>query len=106
MADERGFQKKLIADIKKRLPGSVVLKNDASYLPGFPDLTILYGPKWATLECKRSEDASKRPNQEYYVEKLSNMGFSAFIFPENRESVLNDMEQSLKGCAGRSTCIS
>ena len=103
---ERDFQKGLIKEIEQRLPGSVVLKNDAGYIQGFPDLTVLYGSKWATLECKKSAGAHRQPNQTYYVEKLNTMGFSAFIFPENKESVLNDMEQSLKGCAGGSTCIS
>ena len=41
---ERDFQAKLIRDIKKRFPGCIVLKNDASYIQGFPDLTILCRP--------------------------------------------------------------
>lgn len=98
---ESKFQKGLIKEIKERLPGAVVLKNDANYIQGIPDLTVLYGPRWATLECKRNERAQHRPNQDYYVEKMNQMGFSAFVYPENKEEVLNAMEQSLKGRSGR-----
>ena len=97
MKKESEFQHSLIEEIKTRFPGAMVLKNDPNYIQGVPDLTILYGQRWALLECKRSADASRQPNQKYYVEKLNDMGFSSFIFPENKEAVLNAMEQSLKG---------
>lgn len=98
MKKESDFQASLIKEIKERLPGSMVFKNDPHYIQGIPDLTVLYGPRWALLECKKDEKAKKQPNQSYYVELLNNMGFSAFIFPENKESVLNAMERSFKGC--------
>lgn len=91
---ERDFQKNLIKEIKKRFPGSIVLKNDPDYIQGIPDLTILYKDKWASLECKRSEKASIRPNQKYYVSKMDEMSFSRIIFPENKEEVLNDLQQT------------
>ena len=40
-ARENQFQAKLIRELKTVFPGCVVLKNDASYLQGFPDLLIL-----------------------------------------------------------------
>lgn len=89
---EREFQSGLIKELKNRFPGCLVTKLDSSYIQGIPDLLILYNDKWAILECKRSANASKRPNQEYYVEKLNGMSFSRFIFPENKEEVLNELE--------------
>lgn len=97
MTAEGRFQKGLIDEIKQRLPGAVILKNDAHYIQGIPDLTILHGSKWAVLECKESKSATHQPNQDYYVERLNNMSFSSFIYPENKEEVLDAMEQSLKG---------
>lgn len=94
---ESKFQKELIKEIKNRLPGAVILKNDAHYIQGIPDLTILYKKRWALLECKKSKNANHQPNQDYYVEKLNDMSFSSFIFPENKEEVLDEMERSLKG---------
>lgn len=91
---ERDFQAGLIRDIKERFPGCIVMKNDSSYIQGIPDLTILYEDKWATLECKKSANAKKRPNQKYYVDKMNDMSFSRFISPENREEVLNEIQSA------------
>lgn len=98
---ENEFQKKLIKEIKERFPDSIVLKNDANYIQGIPDLTILYEDKWATLEVKNSTKASHQPNQDYYVSEMNKMSFSSFIFPENKEDVLNALERSFKGSAER-----
>lgn len=93
---ERDFQSGLIKDIKARLPGCYVLKNDPNYIQGFPDLLILYKDRWAALECKRAKSASHRPNQEFYISELSKMSYSSFVYPENKEEVLNELQQSLE----------
>ena len=93
---ERDFQSKLIKEIKEKFPGCVVMKNDSSYIQGIPDLTVLYQDKWAMLEVKRSETASHRPNQEYYVGKMDEMSFARFICPENKETVLDEMEHTFR----------
>jgi hypothetical protein len=95
MSKESSFQALLIKEIQDRFPGSIILKNDPTYIQGIPDLTILFGERWAALECKKSESASKQPNQEYYVNIMNKMSYSAFIFPENKNEVLNEMEQAL-----------
>lgn len=86
----------MIGKIEKRLPGAIVLKNDPNYKQGIPDLTVFYNSKWATLEVKKSAKASAQPNQEYYVELMREMSFSSFIFPENEEEVLDDLERTLR----------
>lgn len=91
---ENEFQASVIKELKQRFPDCIVLKNDATYMQGIPDLLILYRDKWATLECKKDGKASKRPNQEYYVQMLDGMSFSRFIFPENRKEVMDELEQS------------
>lgn len=93
---ESEFQRDVIKEIKQRFPGSIVLKNDAGYIQGIPDLLILYGSRWAALECKREKGAHLQPNQEYYLEKMKQMSFSALIFPENRKEILDELEQSFK----------
>ena len=92
---ESDFQNKLIKKLKSRFPGCVVLKTDPVYMQGFPDLLILYKSKWAALECKVSATSSKRPNQAYYVEQLNGLSYASFIFPENEEEVLNELQQAL-----------
>lgn len=91
---ESNFQAKLIRDIKDRFPGCIVMKNDPNYIQGIPDLLILYKDKWAALECKKDAASKKQANQSYYVEKMNEMSFSRFIFPENKEEVLHELQQS------------
>lgn len=98
---ESQFQAKLIKEIKKRLPGCVVLKNDAGYIQGFPDLLVLYKNTWGCLEVKKSETASHRPNQDHWVDKLSKMSFAKFIWPENKKEILDEMARSFKGLSER-----
>lgn len=88
---ENKFQAKLIKDIKERLPDCIVLKNDPTYLQGIPDLTVFNNDKWATLEVKKSANASHQPNQDYYVEMMDHMSFSRFVYPENRDTVFSDL---------------
>lgn len=92
---ESSFQAKLIKELKLIFPGCIVMKNDANYLQGVPDLLILHNNKWAALECKKSLNSKHQPNQEYYVEKMDEMSFSRFICPENKEEVLNELQQAL-----------
>ncbi len=88
---ESKFQAKLIKDIKERLPDCIVLKNDPTYLQGIPDLTVFNNDKWATLEVKKSANATHQPNQDYYVEMMDRMSFSRFVYPENRDTVFSDL---------------
>ena len=104
MVKESQFQAELIRDLKDEFPGCVVLKNDANYLQGFPDLLLLYKDRWAALECKRDVKASHQPNQDYYIQKLSGMSYAKFIHPENKKEVLDELQQAF-GHSG-STCIS
>lgn len=89
---ESDFQGSLIKELKKRYEGCMVLKNDPNYKQGIPDLTVLYRDRWAALECKRGEKEKHQPNQDYYVGKMNEMSYSAFIFPENKEQVLHELD--------------
>ena len=93
---EKDFQAKLIKELKKIFKGCLVMKLDSSYIQGIPDLLILYKNKWATLECKKNANSTKRPNQEYYVGLMNKMSFSRFISPENKEEVLNELRKTFK----------
>lgn len=93
---ESKFQSDLKKELKSMFPGCIVTKLDSGDIQGIPDLLVLYKNKWATLENKRSAKASKRPNQEYYVNKMNEMSFSRFIFPENKEEVLNELREAFE----------
>lgn len=94
MARESRFQSKLICRLRETFPGCIVLKNDANYIQGFPDLTVLWKGKWALLECKRSLNAHKQPNQQYFIDRGNEMSFARFVCPENEEEVFRDLQQA------------
>jgi hypothetical protein len=93
---EATYQKHVIDKVRVMLPGAYVYPNDGGYIQGFPDITILYKKRWATLECKRDKDSEHQPNQDYYVSDMKKQSFSAFIFPENEKEVLDELQRALK----------
>lgn len=86
---ESGFQDRLIEELKCVFPGCMIFKMDQ--IQGIPDLLVLFGDQWATLECKKTESARRRPNQEYYVNKMNGMSFSRFVSPENKDEVIYEL---------------
>lgn len=102
---ENEFQRKLKKEIKDRYPGCYVLKNDPTMNQGIPDLTILYNDKWAALEVKKDAATAKsamagksggRPNQPRNVAKMNEMSYAAFIYPENKEDILNELDKKFE----------
>lgn len=96
MSDEGDFQNKLRKELEKRFDGCIVLKNDPNYIQGVPDLLVLYKDKWAALECKVDEKAHRQPNQHYYVKTMNDMSYAAFVYPDNMEEVLNEIQSAFK----------
>ena len=101
---ESEFQAQLIKELEDIFPNCMILKNDANYIQGFPDLLILYEDRWAALECKKNAKASFRPNQEYYIELLNDMSYASAIWPEIKEEVFYELQQALR--PRRSTRVS
>lgn len=93
---ERDYKPKLHDRIRDLLPGCVIIINDEQTFHGVPDTLVLYGPRWAMLEVKKSANATRRPNQPYWVDQFDQMSFAAFICPENEEEVLHDLQQALR----------
>lgn len=90
---EGKFQDALIAELEDSYQGCMILKNDANYRQGIPDLLILFRNKWALLEVKKSAKEKPRPNQPWYVAWGQRNSFGAFIYPENRDEVLEDLRE-------------
>lgn len=101
---ESQYQSKIIKKLEKMFPECTVLKVDAGYQQGFPDLIILWGEYWACLEVKKEPSSTTRPNQDYYIEKLNSMSFAAYIYPEAEEEVLGALQQAFG--SPRRTCVS
>ena len=91
---ESGFQDKLQKELKEMFPGCMTFKMDQ--IQGIPDILVLYKNKWASLECKKNAKAARQPNQEHYVALMDDMSFSRFIYPENKEEVLNEPRKTFE----------
>ncbi len=96
---ERDYQAGLIKRMRIRFPSCVILKNDTSYMQGIPDLTLLWTDRWAIFEVKASPPRSSadfEPNQEWYIEELHRMSYSACIYPENENEVLDEVQRQFE----------
>ncbi len=101
---ENRFKQKLVSELKEMFPDCIIGHMDPNETQGIPDLLILWGKHWATLEGKKDADSPHQPNQDHYVKKMNGMSFSAFIYPENKEEVLHELQQAFR--PRRSTLIS
>ena len=91
-----GYQRKLIKAIKAEFPECIVLKNDANYLQGIPDLTVLNGDRWCFIEVKASATAPFQPNQEHYIKRAQGMSCGLVAYPSNHEETIRGLQRSLK----------
>jgi hypothetical protein len=91
---ERYYQPGLIKRIERRFPEAYVRKIDVQQ--GWPDLLILLPGFWALLEVKKEKPSASdfEPNQEWWIEEFDNMSFSACIYPQNEEDVLDALQQA------------
>lgn len=91
---EGKFKDELNRALYTRFPGCYILKNDASYLQGVPDIQVLWKDRWAMLEAKKASSAARQTNQDWYIKVFNEMSFAAFIHPGNMEEVLDAMEHA------------
>ncbi len=91
---EMSFKTKFLRELEERLSDvDLDFINTRPNNRSIPD-TFVIGPKyWAALEFKRTKRAAHQPNQDYYVSKLREKGYANFVYPENAEEVLNDLEK-------------
>jgi hypothetical protein len=96
MADESLFEAKLVFELQRLYPGAVLLKNYANYLVGFPDRLILFEDRWAAFDTKANKSSPHRPNQDYYINILNSMSYASFVYPQNKEVFLHELQQTLR----------
>lgn len=94
MEKESDFKRKLYNEIRTRFPDTEVVANDPNYVQGFPDATVyLPNGQYILLEVKRTSTSAKQPNQNYYVNESSLKNNAVFVYPENKEQILEAIEK-------------
>lgn len=88
---ERHFQTKLVQELKKL--GFTVWKNqqNATTELARPDLIVLKGVFWGCLEVKKDRLAKHRPFQDIKVIHYNKMSYARFIYPENKNEIVNEL---------------
>lgn len=93
---ERNYQRNLIQKLRKLHPDWIIFKNDANYLQGIPDWTVLANGTYALFDVKKSKDAVHQPNQDWYINNANETGgFGMFVYPENEEEFLDAIQRAL-----------
>lgn len=92
MVKESDFQAKVIKQLKAM--GLTVVKNQAGpgVPTGFPDITAFGEGIYFCLECKASARAKKQPRQDYWINKLNEWSYAAFIYPSNYDKVMSEIK--------------
>lgn len=96
---ESPFQSRWIKRLETEFPDCIILKLDANYRQGIPDLLMLWEIYWATFEVKKkrpTKESDFEPNQEWYIAKMDSMSFSACVYPENEEEVIDALQRQFK----------
>lgn len=96
---ESPFQSRFIKRLEREFPGCLILKNDANYRQGIPDLLMLWEDCWAIFEVKRAKPTKPsdfEPNQEWYLDKLDSMSFAACVYPENEKEIVDALQRQFK----------
>lgn len=91
---ESKFKSDFLSELSDKFPGCMIIRPDANIKQGLPDTLILFNDKWVALEFKRNASAPKRPNQQYYIDKFGEMSYAAFVYPENKEEVLDALHET------------
>lgn len=92
MTKESDFQAKVIKELKAM--GLAVVKNQAGpgVPTGFPDLSAYGEGIYFCLECKASARAKKQPRQDYWIKKLNEWSYAAFIYPTNHDKIMAEIK--------------
>lgn len=91
-----GFKTKFIKRVEEEFPGAIVLLMDAGYIQGVPDIFVVYGRSWAALEVKAAHNSRHQPNQDWWVTRLRDYSYASFVYPENEEEVLNELQLAFR----------
>ena len=95
MVKEKDFQAKVISYLRSK--GCVVLKyqQNATTRAGVADVFFCKEGFYGFLECKKSKNASLRPGQKQFIDKMNKWSYGAIIYPENFDKIKKELGELL-----------
>ena len=91
LKSETVFSREFRQAISKVYPETIWIRTSPNQIQGIPDWIMLYQNRYFVFEFKKYEGAPSRPNQPYYVALLNDWSYARFVYPENREEVLDEV---------------
>lgn len=95
MVKEADFQAKIVRWLKSKKCIVLKYQQNATTHAGIPDIIFLKDGFWGAIEVKKSSKARVRPGQKENVEKMNEMSWAKFVFPENWDETKSELEQML-----------
>lgn len=93
---KKDFLKKVEARLRHNKVPYLVLKVDSTFDRSKPDTIILADHGWCALEFKRSKSASHRPNQDFWIKYLNEIGgLALFVYPEKEDEFITTIVSHL-----------
>jgi len=99
---ESKFEKDFMKKVEK-LPGAYVPpKIDPGAVRGLPDRVFCINGRYCALEFKKSKSEStsrgRAALQKYMLKQIEQAGgYTSFVFPENADFVMDELEHIAKG---------
>lgn len=95
MPKEKDFQAQVIKWLKSK--GCITLKYEANATTrvGIPDVFFCKEGFYGFLECKKAKNATIRPGQKEFIDKVNDWSYGKIIFPENWSETKAELEQML-----------
>ena len=95
MAKESDLQAKIIRYLKTK--GCVALKyqQNATTIAGVADVVFFKEGFYGWIEVKRTKNASRRPGQEQFIQKMNEWSWARVVWPDNWEETKKDLEELL-----------
>lgn len=96
------FKKELVERLAKQGVEIDIFENKSNKRSSL-DTIFLGKCVWAMLEFKASKDAPHRPNQDYNVDRMNERCYAAFVYPENKQEKLDELERLFS--ITRNSCV-
>lgn len=95
MVLEKNFQAKVIKYLKSKGCFTWKMQQNATTQAGVADVFFCIEGFYGFIECKKCKNASLRPGQKEFIEKMNNWSWAKICYPENWRETVKELEEIL-----------